>query len=343
MKKYSKEEIRNQIAGLGESSIRKNYYQELMKKQEILKAQNKRLEEEVARRKQAEESLIEINDNLEQLVRQRTEALEAANETIKSSYEELKRTQDYLVESEKLSSLGALIVGISHEINTPLGVALTASSFSSMLINQLDHNISAEALELKEILSKLSESDQIVLDNIQKTIRIINDFRKITSDQTRYQFVEFDALRYTEMLVGNLKYTFNQGSRLELVYNIRENMIMKFYPGILSQIITNLISNSVNHGFGNIENGIIEIGIEEDTQGYWLKYKDNGIGIPQDHLGKVFDPFFTTARNGETTGLGLYVIYNLVKKLQGKIEIDSELGLGVDCRIYFPKGITLDS
>ncbi len=342
MKKYSKEEIRNQIAGLGESSIRKNYYQELMKKQEALEAQNKRLEEEVALRKRAEESLIEVNDNLELLVKQRTIALEEANDKLKESYETLKKTQDYLIESEKLSSLGTLVVGISHEINTPLGVALTASSFSKILIEALQRKGILDDQHYGEEAVKLLESEQLVLSNIKKSIQIINDFKKITSDQTQYEFVEFEARAYIEMLVKNLKYTFNQTDTIQLDIEIGPNLIMQFYPGILSQIVTNLISNTMQHGFGKTDYGIIQIAIKESDTHYILDYEDDGIGISKAHITKVFDPFFTTARNTDTSGLGLYVIYNLVTKLKGKIAIASEEGLGVHFTISLPKGVKLE-
>lgn len=338
MKKSSNDEIRRKIAGLGKSSIRKNYYNELSKKQIALEEKNKDLEKEIILRIKAEEALKEINNDLEYLVKERTNELEIANEKLLSSYEKLKQTQDYLVESEKMASLATLVIGISHELNTPLGTSLTAVSYCNSMINKIMNQFDLESdKQLKDMIEKLAKSNVLVLDNINRSIRLVEDFKRITSDQKKYKLVEFNVFEYIDILIKSLSHGFDDDKNIKFNTNIEANLCIYSFPGILTQIISNFISNSMIHGFEGAKEGNISIDIFDSEDSYYIRYSDDGKGIDKDILGNIYDPFFTTRRSKTSSGMGLYSVYNLVKRLKGTISVKSENNKGLTFELQFPK------
>lgn len=270
---------------------------------------------------------LHINEkvNLEKQVQHRTQ--------------ELKIAMDELVEREKMASLGRLVTGVAHEINTPLGVAISANSYQEMLLKNVREKITKGEMtkvDLHVNLENLDESMMIVSRNLERASELIHSFKQVSLEQCHEEMSEFDVRNYIQSTILNLKPALQkQRHSVEVICD--ENLRIQSYPGAFSQIITNLIMNSITHGFVDKEFGYIVIQVTVTGDVIRFIYSDNGKGIAPDILSKVFDPFFTTNRSKGGSGLGLSIVYNIVAtKLNGRIHCKSELEKGTVFNIEFP-------
>ncbi|QEN05423.1 sensor histidine kinase [Thiospirochaeta perfilievii] len=297
-----------------------------------IKSQLEQIQNEVAQKDIAEKTLQELNNNLEEKVNERTRELEEALENIKN-------TQKKLIESEKMASLGILVAGVAHEINTPIGIAVTAAShlqdevkvFSS---KYMDNQITRSGME--GFLKVCDEITEIILSNMYKGRTLVRSFKNIAVDQTSEQMREFELKSYLEEILLSTHSKFKRtGIKINVICD--EGIKLHSYPGALSQVITNLLLNSLYHGFENISQGEIIILVSENDQNIIINYSDTGSGIPKEFVSKVFNPFFTTKRGKGGSGLGLSIVYNLVTSvLNGDIECSSIEGSGVTFIITIP-------
>ncbi len=279
---------------------------------------NRNLQEEVLRRSRIEEEL-------EERVEERTREVLESKRALEKSYKDLQDAQDTLIESEKLAGLGSLVAGIAHEVNTPLGVAVTAGSF---LTDQLKSGFADS--------ETLLESVDLLMRNLNKAADLIGSFKKVAVDQAGEQEREFLLDTYIRDVMVSLQPLLRK-SRVEVSIDIPEGIRVIGKPGALSQIIGNLVQNSLIHGFPDGESGTIRISAAVDGQQLALVHEDNGKGMDSGTVKKVFDPFFTTRRGSGGSGLGMNIVYNLVvKSLQGDISCESEPGEGVRFTIRFP-------
>ena len=278
---------------------------------------------------------------LEDLVRERTAELETANQELKASMAHLKNTQEQLVQTEKMASLGGLVAGVAHEINTPIGVAVTAASFleekTNAAIKQLNAgNLSPESLE--KFLNSAEEISVTILNNLKRAAELINGFKQVAVDQSAGSRRRFDIKAYIDEILLSLYPKFKRTTHTISV-NCAEHIEIKSYPGAFSRIITNLVMNSLIHGFDNMEAGKIEINARQVNMRLYLEYSDNGAGMAPDILKQIFEPFFTTRRNRGGTGLGMHIVYNLVTQtLGGEISCQSQPGNGMYIKIIIPVG-----
>lgn len=284
-----------------------------------------RVEEETAK-------LDLLNKNLEQEVTKRTEQLE---ETIDS----LRNTQSQLVESEKMASLGGLVAGVAHEINTPIGIGLTGITHLVDITKEIkseyaNQEMSAESFE--SYIESTEELGQIININLNRTADLIKSFKQISVDQTNEEMRRFNVKGYLKEVLLSLK-SVTKKARVDIKLNCDKQIMVTSYPGALSQIMTNLIINSVKHGFIGRDNNLINIDIALRGTLLAIDYQDNGIGIPKQNSSKIFEPFFTTNRDQGGTGLGLNIIYNIVTtNLKGTIEYKQESSHGVHFVICIP-------
>ena len=258
------------------------------------------------------------------------------NENYKSSIDDLKNAKDKLVESEKMASLGSLVAGISHEINTPLGNSVTAASQLEEDYFSLKEKLEKGKMSRKDFdffLNQCGLGLELMLINLRKASELISSFKRIAVDQTSEQIRVFDIKNHIRDITLSMSPKI-KGKDIEIktFFNFEDGDV-KSYPGIFSQIITNLINNSIIHGFdhGN-KKGSIEIEINKDNQlnEYQVLYRDDGQGIKDENLKNIFDPFFTTNRGAGGSGLGLHLVYNFVtQKLESDIAFDSKAGEGV--------------
>lgn len=278
------------------------------------------------------DKILAMNSELEKKVMERTAELHESMITIKNA-------QQQLIEAEKMASLGTLVAGVAHEINTPIGICVTAASFL--------HERTRETAKIYET-NKMTKSDfelfmetakdttDIMLKNTQRAAELINSFKQIAVDQSTEDMRVFNVKTYIEDIFQSLSPKWKRtGHVVELKCD--EDIEIKSYPGVFHQILTNLITNSLMHGFEDIENGKIFIELLIEDRGLILLYDDNGKGMNEESLKKIYDPFFTTKRGMGGTGLGMNIVYNLVShKLKGTIITKSEPGKGIHVEITMP-------
>ncbi len=297
---------------------------------------------DITERKQTEKLLAEYNHTLEGQVAERTKALSVA-------LEQLQATQTQLVESEKMAALGSLVAGVAHEINTPLGIGVTASSTLVDKIQQLRQIYDSGQMkrsQLEKFLQTASQSSQIILNNLNRAAELIQSFKQVAVDQSSESRRRFKLYAYLEETLTALRPKF-KGTQHTVQIQGDESLILDSYPGALSQIITNLVINSLLHAYSQEDRGSIVIDFQSACSSYGkaeeiiLSYTDDGMGIPADSKSKIFDPFFTTKRGQGGSGLGLHLVYNLVtQKLQGTIACSSQVGKGTKFTISLPATVS---
>ncbi|MCK8058200.1 MULTISPECIES: sensor histidine kinase [unclassified Fusibacter] len=283
---------------------------------------------------------------LEEKVKDRTTDLLIANENLTSINEELmdtlhllKQTQRQLIVAEKLAGLGTLVAGIAHEINTPLGVAITSSSYVSELIKELDYRFTNKTIDRKgveDLLSKSKEALDILNRNLERSSDLVFNFKQVAIDQSTEEKRRFNVRTYVDELLIALKPHYNLAHH-ELVVDCPSQLEIYTVPGALAQIVTQLILNAAAHGFADTEAGRINIRFLVESGVFHMSVSDNGKGIDSEKVKRIFDPFYTIDRSTAGTGLGLYTIFNIVTlQLNGQISCSSELNKGTTFEINWP-------
>ena len=258
--------------------------------------------------------------SLEEKVRIRTVELS-------STIDQLQQTQQQLVESEKMVALGGLVAGIAHEVNTPLGIAITTHSIISDEHKQLNNKIANEHLSKKDMehyCQTVGNALSMQVENLIRAKQLIENFKKTAVDQHLLE-AEIINVKDYYLLVASTLSSILKTKKVSLKITGDDNISLATYPGIHAQILTNLITNSVRHGFQDNENNRIVINIAEQNKLVEVHYQDNGVGLSEEAQHHVFEPFFTTARKSGGIGLGMSIVYNLItQKLNGKIFIDKK-------------------
>jgi predicted ATPase/signal transduction histidine kinase/tRNA A-37 threonylcarbamoyl transferase component Bud32 len=285
-----------------------------------------------------------LYNNLEEKVQERTQTIAAQKAELEVTLHQLRTTQAQLVESEKMAALGNLVAGVAHEINTPVGVGVTAASQLDKLTKDFANLYKENKMtrtDLEKYLNSAHQSSVLLLRNLTRAAELTKSFKQVAVDQSSEQQRTFALKEYLSEIITSLRPEFkNTAHQIEV--NCPAEIRLSSYPGALSQIITNLVINSMRHGFQPGTAGLITIEattltVGESAQRLVLRYSDNGKGIAADIIDKIFQPFFTTNRQAGGTGLGLHIVYNLVThKLKGTIRCDSVEGLGSTFTIDIP-------
>lgn len=272
----------------------------------------------------------ELHDSLEVLTKTQNELIDS-NKSLSKTLKELQEIQDLLIESGKMAMLGELVAGIAHEINTPVGVSLTVSSFIEKELKQMLKKVNSNTLTKKEFtttLTTLQESSASVVRNLLRAGELISSFKQVAVDQTSHSVRRFNFFEYVDEIFLNLKSQF-KNRNIELINKCPEELYVVSYPGAYSQILTNLIMNSLIHAFDDDDAGKITIDVEEYDNTLKITFSDDGHGIPEEYVQKIFNPFFTTKRGYGGTGLGLNLTFNITTNvLKGNIKCESELNKG---------------
>ncbi len=287
---------------------------------------------DITERKLAEEEIRMLNEELEMRVQQRTAELERSLET-------LKKAQKHLVESEKMVSLGRLVAGVAHEVNTPVGVSVTAASYLHEKTQHLYERMQKDAItstDVEKYLTTAKEASELILSNLRRASDLIRSFKQVAVDQSAEERRKFNVKTYLDELLLSIRPKYKK-TKHTITVECPDNLEINSYPGAFAQIITNLIMNSLIHGFEDVDAGHILIQVSSDENQIHIVYKDDGKGMDPDTVQKVFEPFFTTKRSHGGTGLGMHLVYNLVTQtFGGVIECYSVKGRGVEFRIDFP-------
>ncbi len=340
MKDSDSNELREKLIGLGKTSMRKNYYADLLKEKQKLEEQNQQLMQEVQQRREAETALHFLNNELEDRIHRRTLELETLNKELQSSYVGLKQAHEYLVQSEKLAALGGLVAGISHEVNTPLGICVTSSTYLLTILQDMRSLYAKKDFDFhmcKELTEESLESAQILINNLLRSVDLLENFKLIAVDQTNYEYRTFNYLEYTRRILTNLHPEIKK-KNVEIEIRCEESLNTKGYPGILTQILSNFVMNSLIHGFDSAGPYKIVIAYSADEDYIVMDYTDNGCGMSANQAKHAFEPFFTTIRGAGGSGLGLYIVFNLVTTLlRGVITLKSEPQKGVHFTIKIPR------
>lgn len=272
----------------------------------------------------------------------KTNELVNSNKQLENKIRELNNTQKMLVESEKLASLGALVAGVSHEINTPVGIALTGISNIEYEIDLIDKLYKKEELTEEKLISHIklvTKLSKTIHTSLSNAIRLIQSFKHISVDQHSGERRIINLREYFDEIVLSLNNSLKQ-KRVVILNNINKDIELDTYAGIYSQIFSNLILNALKHAFSEKErDNIIEVYTIVTENNLEIHFKDNGKGIDENIKNKIFDPFFTTQRGQGGSGLGLSIIYNLIlKKLHGTINIvDIKNGLHICFTVPYKK------
>ena len=297
------------------------------------------LSRDITELKQAQEALQTLNAELERRVEERTLEYQAANQALKESLDTLRAAQDRLVQAEKMAALGGLVAGVAHELNTPVGIGVTAASYLDQNTREFTIRYQEDRMtrsDLEKYLKTTGESAKIILKNLQRAAEHIRSFKRVAVDQTSDEKRVFNLKIYIDDLLLSLRPRLKRTQHTVTIH-CPENLDILSYPGAFSQILTNFIINSLTHGFENIEQGAILLEITREGDLLTICYRDNGRGISLAERSRVFEPFYTTKRGQGGTGLGLHIVYNLVtQKLGGSIECESTPGKGITFLIQIP-------
>lgn len=282
----------------------------------------------------AQAQLSEANLMLEARVAERTSELLKANQR-------LAEEQARVVEAEKMASLGRMVAGFAHEVNTPIGVAIGATSQSEQLVAELGTLLSAEEVteeDLRLRLGMLAETSRLTLDNLSRAADMVRSFKRTAVDQSSEREREFLVSEVIEDVEKNLRASFKQ-TQVSVTTDCPGNLSMFGQAGALVQVLNNLMLNSLIHGFDDGQlPGRIVVGVKADDDLVILDYRDNGVGMSPETLANAFEPFFTTRRGSGGSGLGLYIVYNLVTQtLKGKIHCESAPGKGIRIKMTLPR------
>ncbi len=306
------------------------------------------IKRDITERKLAEHGLLELTDTLEQRVVERTSELDASNRELKKTLDRLQHMQDHLVQTEKMASLGELIAGVAHEINTPVGIAYTASTHfrqSARDITDLYDRGAMKRSDLEEFLYVCMESSRLLISNLDRASELIRSFKQVAIDQSGEGQRRFYLREYIAEILLSLRPVLKKTSLVVAVAGDKD-LVLNSYPGAFSQILTNLITNSLNHAYDEGQTGRLEISFRQDDGQLFLSVSDDGKGIDEDTIDHIFSPFFTTNREKGGSGLGLHIVYNIVsQRLHGTISCESKPGRGTTFRMILPlaqEGESLD-
>ena len=255
------------------------------------------------------------------------------SETLK----ELRDTQSHLIQAEKFASLGSLIAGVAHEINTPLGTSITLSSYisgeHSRVQTYIDQNKLTKTV-LDNYMLTTTEAIERLYKNLKRTADIVNSFKMVAIDQSTLDIRRFNVFDYINdiLLAYRSKYV---NTNHQIHFTCDKELEIESYPGIFAHIISHLLVNALDHAFSHTDEGQIHIEIAVEAGQLHLQFRDNGTGIAQEHLQRVFDPFFSTSKTSGNIGLGLHTIHNMVTQLlKGNIQISSKPNEGVCVDIF---------
>lgn len=306
------------------------------------------------RREEAERELKELNLSLEMRVKDRTRALQHKNRALIEANQETKQAQSRLLQSEKMASLGVLAAGVAHEINNPIGYissnVATLSEYVDTLINLVDRYQQLEAADAKtrerlkheiamylarEDLSFITKDMPVLLEETSKGLirvrDIVKGLREFSHSDPRQAMVTCDI---NELINSTLNIAKSQ-------FKYHADVVLELQPlpdilcdkGKIGQVLLNLIINAsqalVDRGHIKVRTRVVGDAIEIDVE-------DDGIGIPEQDLKKIFDPFYTTKPVGEGTGLGLAICFNIMQEHDGSIEVKSTVGVGTTFTLKIP-------
>jgi len=277
------------------------------------------------------EELKRHKENLEDMVRRRTQALEESVVTLNSA-------QIQLSKSERMASIGNMVQGVAHELNTPVGLALTGATHIYDDSKALSEDLANDELTKESLIRFLSVTSQLadsMTTSLERAAQLIKSFKLVSVNEHQEHLQKFNLREHLNNLLASMRRSID--GKYHIFNKIDDDIVITSYPGVFYQVYTNLMNNSVLHGFEGKDEGTITISATIDEAQLVLTYSDNGVGMSKDTMANIFDAFFTTKRARGGTGLGMSIVQALINdKLQGEIDLESVLNEGTTYKLIIP-------
>lgn len=264
-----------------------------------------------------------------------------AEEEVRRSLERLREAQDELVRKERLATAGLLVSGVAHEVNTPLGVAVTATGIVSEEMGALRDKLEAGALtkgDLRNFLERAGQATRMVEQNLERAASLITKFKRVSVDHATLERRRVDLSAYLRETVESLRPIVKRAP-MNLAVETYGPIECETYPGAIAQIVTNFVTNTVLHAGGSTDKELRAVlrAWRTDDGKVSLHYADDGRGMTDDVRSRAFQPFFTTRRADGGTGLGLHIVQSLVTDvLAGRLTLETSPGAGTSFSVVFP-------
>jgi signal transduction histidine kinase len=315
--------MRNDEVGRVGRSL-ENTRQALAKLVGELQSANTNLRSENEQRRLAEAEIARHADVLETRVLERTRELSDANATLSVTLDNLRQTQNDLIESRKLASLGRMVAGIAHELNTPIGNALTIGSTMGQRVREMQELVATGAMKksaFTEFLNETHDGSEVLERALVKAASLVTRFKTLAENDATEKLSTFDLSDAAAVACAGIQQAL-QGSTIHLVNAVPSGIFMTGYPDLMTQVLVNLLSNAQMHAFEGLPGGQITLNAQARSDAVEITVTDNGIGIDADMQLRIFDPMFTTRLGRGGMGLGLSVVHNIVtRQMGGKVHV----------------------
>ncbi|WP_283710262.1 sensor histidine kinase [Pseudoalteromonas prydzensis] len=298
-----------------------------------------RTQNQIERHKNDKQEIKQLNQSLEEKVNQRTIALREANQELLTTLERMHQYQNQIVESEKMASLGQMVAGVAHEVNTPIGLGITGSTLLRDKLAEISQSFEQKTLtssQLKRFIDNGVENLDLIYRNLNRAAELVSSFKRVAVNQDG----ELNSIVNMHELISNVMLSMRADLLVKdpnVVIHCSSQLMFETKVGPLQQVLQQLLSNSVIHGFRDNQNNEIEITVERNESSLIIDYYDNGIGVDKSIKKRIFDPFVTTKRGEGGSGLGMHLVYNLVTQaLGGSVYFDDQSSKGTRFIITLP-------
>ncbi|AOT06954.1 sensor histidine kinase [Pseudoalteromonas luteoviolacea] len=302
-----------------------------------------RTQNQLARHQADKLEIKQLNQNLEEKVNQRTIALREANQELLNTLERMHQYQNQIVENEKMASLGQMVAGVAHEVNTPIGLGVTGSTLLRDKLADINAAFEQKTLtskQLERFIHDGIENLDLIYRNLNRAAELISSFKKVAVSQDVEVSSEVNINKLFNAIVSSMRAEIDIKN---VVWQLScpEQLTVKTKAGLLQQVFEQLLSNSLIHGFLDLKDNQIHIHVEQKNQSLEIIYQDNGIGVSNAVKKRIFDPFVTTKRGEGGSGLGMHLVYNLITQaLGGTITLSDDNKKGTEFIITLPlKGV----
>ncbi|MEJ2041824.1 MAG: ATP-binding protein [Reinekea sp.] len=284
-------------------------------------------------------ALKESFESLEERVNQRTRDITRVNKELTETVQRLEEAKDSLVQTEKLAALGSLVAGVSHELNTPIGNGRVMSTSLHETARKLKNDFENGTMtrsQFEDALDEMLQGSHLIERNLLKAVNLVQSFKKIAVDRTSDNRRVFKLNEFLGEIQSTLHHMFKKNI-FELKLELGTDVELNSYPGVLSQVISNLINNALMHGLEGKQTGRIEVITVSSTDDVKITVRDNGTGMTEDIKKRIFEPFFTTKMGKGGSGLGMHIVHNLTTgTLGGQLMVNSEPGKGTEVSLIIP-------
>ena len=298
-----------------------------------------RTQAQLERQKKDEQEIRLLNQNLEEKVNHRTIALKESNQELLNTLERMHQYQNQIVENEKMASLGQMVAGVAHEVNTPIGLGVTGSTLLKDKLSEVKTAFDNKTLTSKQLSRFINdgiENLELVYRSLNRAAELISSFKQVAVNQDTENFLMLNIKDLINEVLLSMKADIDL-TQHQIKIECPESLNIQSKAGPLHQILQNLIENSLIHAFEEMTSGIITIKVVIDHGQCQINYTDNGKGVPSNIRSRIFDPFVTTRRGEGGSGLGMHLVYNLVTQaLKGRITLNNTGSTGVNFIITFP-------